>query len=82
MTTCLERGMKLAQAFIEDCLVCGESQERPFKSFYDPVSRSGIKTFSNMKKKISVHTKHISMDGEMMYLRLMAVNVKKKVPAT
>ena len=50
------------------------------KSFYDPLPRSNIKTMTDMRKKVKIRSKHISINGEVMYLRLLAVNSVKKVP--
>lgn len=35
---------------------------------------------SEMKKTVTITEKDVSIDGEIMYLRLMAVNSRKKVP--
>lgn len=80
MVTCLEKGAKMAQTFVSERLVPSDETHAPKKSFYDTMSKSGVKTFAKMKKAVSVGTKKISMDGEIMYLRLAAVNAKKKVP--
>lgn len=80
MISCLEKGAAAAKKFDAERLVPAEGQQTPKRSFYDPLPRSKMKTMSDMQKTARINTKNVSMNGEVMYLRLMAVNAKKKVP--
>ena len=80
MGNALVKGATMASAFIADRLILPEGADTPKKSLYDPISRSTIKTMSDMRRKVKVHHKDVTIDGEVMYLRLLAVNATKKVP--
>ena len=49
------------------------------KSFYNPVTRYNVKTMSDAKSTVRCKTKDIPMNGEEMYLRILAINAYKKV---
>ena len=80
MLQALDKGEKLAAAFVEERLVVEEGKVKPKKWFYDPVRKSDIKTMTLMSKSVSVKTKQISMDTDAMYMRLIAINATKKMP--
>ena len=61
----------------EERFVTHSGKDEPVKSFYDPVTRNKVKTMSNPNW---CKTKGIPMNGEEMYLRLLAINSYKKVP--
>ncbi len=42
------------------------------------MSRSGVKTMSAMKVNVKVTGKDVSLDSEVTYMRLMAINAEKK----
>ena len=70
----LDKRAQMADKFVSERL----APDSP-KSFYDPLARSNIKTMTDMRKKVKIRSKHISINGEVMYLRLLAVNSVKKV---
>ena len=55
-------------------------QDEPMKSFYNSVTRNKMKTMSDTKTTVRCKTKDIPMNGEEMYLRLLAINAYKWVP--
>ncbi len=73
-------GMQTAQKFVKERLMTPEGQNTPQKSFFDTMPRSGVKTMAEMNAPVRVKSKSVKIDSEMMYLRLMAVNARKKVP--
>ena len=75
----LDKGGILASKFVSERLVHTEG-EAPQKSFYVTLPRSNVKTMSDMNKTVKVRSKTLSVPGEVMYLRLLALNAKKKVP--
>ena len=70
----------MAEKFVADSLVPSAPDQTPSVSFYTPLTRSVVLTMSTMNKTVQVKGKSIIMDGERMYLRLLAVNGNKKVP--
>ena len=78
LLSALDRGHDLAKKFETERLVRNEGS--PVKSFYHTMSRSGIKTMKDMIKTTKLATKQVSMNAEVMYLRLLAINASKKVP--
>ena len=75
----LDTGEVLAESFVQERLVAKENNT-PSKSFYAPMKRTTIKTMSSMAKSVKVKSKNVSVPGEVMYLRLLAINNKKQVP--
>ena len=69
LTSALDRGSGMLKKFI-----------RERTSLYDPLTRSNVKTMSLMKQTVRVKTKDLSMDAEVMYIRLLAMNTHKRVP--
>ena len=80
MTKALSKGATMAKAFIAERFIVPEGEDIPKKSLYDTIPRSTIKTMVNMHQKVKVKHKDVTIDGEVMYLRLLAVNANKKVP--
>lgn len=68
----------MMNTFLRERLIGTENGER--KSLYDPLSRSNVKTMSSMKQTARIKKKDVSMDGEVMYIRLLAMNSHKRVP--
>jgi len=62
-----------------DKFVSNLASDNP-KSFYAPIPRSNIKTMKEMNEKVKIKSKNVSIKGETMYLRLLAVNAIKRVP--
>ena len=60
-------------------LVCREGDEIPVKSSYYSLKRSGIKTMTDMKKSVKFGKDKVCMIADTMYLRLRAINAKKKI---
>ena len=77
---CHEKSRKLLEQFVDERFVTHSGEDGPRKSFYDPVTRNKVKTMSNAKTTVRCKTKDIPMNGEEMYLRLLAINAYKKVP--
>lgn len=75
-----DKGTSMAETFVSERLEIHEGEEKPLKSFYDPMPRCNIKTMAEMNKTITIHDKRVTLKGEVMYLRLMAVNARKKMP--
>ena len=59
-----------------------DGEEKAAKSFYAPLPRCNVKTMTEMKKTVTVKDKRVTINGEVMYLRLMSVNARKKMPLT
>ena len=70
----LDKGTTMADKFVSNL-----ASDNP-KSFYAPIPRSNIKTMKEMNKKVKIKSKNVSIKGETMYLRLLAVNAIKRVP--
>ena len=52
----------------------------PLKSFYDPLTKSAIKGMTEMQKTVRIQFNSVTINGEVMYLRLFAMNSFKKSP--
>lgn len=76
----LKKGEQLVADFVSQLLQPQGENQGPQKSFYDPLPRPNIKTMSDMTKTVKVKNKTLRVSGETMYLRLLAINSKKKVP--
>jgi len=74
---CHELGKQSLGAFVEERFVVADG-ETTKKNFFDPLSKSKVKTTSSKSGSRSNSSKPI--DGEEMYLRLLAINAFKKVP--
>ena len=75
---CHETGKKRLNSFVEERLIVNE--EAPKKSFYDALPRSKLKTMNDTRSVGQTKSKPVKMNGEEMYLRLLAINSFKKVP--
>ena len=56
-----------------------ERQEKPQKSFYEPLPKANVKSMADMQKTVIVKAKSVVMNGEVMYLCLFAVKSLKMV---
>ena len=69
----------MAITFIVECFIALEGADVPKKGLYNAIPRSTIKTMTDMQRKVKVQHKDVAINGEVMYLRLLAVNANKKV---
>ena len=46
----------------------------PLKSYYDPLPKSDIKVMTEMQKTVRIQFNSVTFNGEVMYLRLFAMN--------
>ena len=79
LLSALDSGHELAKKFETERMVRNEGS--PVKSFYHTRSRSSIKTMKDMIKTTKLATKQVSMNAEVMYLRLLAIQCIKKSTA-
>ena len=75
---CHENGRKQLASFVEQRLMVNDEGQK--KSFYDPLPRSKVLTFSTAKSVGQTKPKRAEMNGEDTYLRLLAINAFKKIP--
>ena len=75
----LDKGRQMASNFMKERLIPADD-DKPPKSFYDPLPKSGVKTMADMQKTVREKSNNVTINGEVMYLRLLAVNAFKKVP--
>ena len=80
MLGALDTGLSMSIKFVSERLIVPDGEQKPAKSLYAPLSRSCIKTMANMRKTVKVKQKTIFINGEIMYLRLLAINATKMVP--
>ncbi|MCG7875887.1 MAG: hypothetical protein N0C90_06120 [Candidatus Thiodiazotropha endolucinida] len=81
MVNALDTGASMLTKFVRERLVEPSTEaDRGKKSLYDILPRSNVKTTTGMKRSVKVKKRAVTMDGEIMYLRLLAVNSRKKVP--
>ena len=46
----------------------------PLKGYYDPLSKSDIKVMTGMQQTFGTQFNSVTFNGEVMYLRLFAMN--------
>ena len=80
LITCHDRGSTAARKFVTQRLVTAEGNSAPEKSMYSPATRTKLLTMSDMHKPIRIGSKKIALNSEVAYLRLMALNARKKIP--
>ena len=78
----LDKGADMAEKFVSERFIVPDGKAATKKSFYDTLPRSNVKTMSEMHKPVRVNNRNVTMNGEVMYLRLLAVNSTKQVPIT
>ena len=70
----------MAKTFIKERFIQVERQEKPQKSFYNPLPKANVKkTMADMQKTVIVKAKSVVMNGEVMYLCFFAVDSLKMV---
>ena len=74
----LDKGSTIANKFIQERFFEDNNGKR--KSFYSTLARSSVETMADMRKPVKIHSKDVSMEAEVIFLRLLAVNCNKKVP--
>ena len=80
LLNCHRDGERLLEQFVSDRFMTQNGHEEPSKSFYDPVPKHNVKTMAVSKSTVRFKSKDVPMNGEEMYLRLLAINAYKKVP--
>ena len=78
MLSYIDSGKELAIEFASERLI--RNDYVPKKSFCDTMSRSGVKTMKDMQVSVTVKNRNVATDNEVTYMRLMAINAKKKLP--
>ena len=83
MKNCLTKGRELFESFVTERLVeKSDGTDPPEKDFYSPMSRSTIKTMSDVKTKTSQKKQKAELiNGTVMFQRLLTINTYKKVPS-
>ena len=69
----------MATDFIKQRLIPSEDGMQ-HKSFFNPLPKSGIRTMTEIQKTVPVQSKNATINCEVMYLRLLAMNTFEKVP--
>ena len=69
----------MANSFMKERFMKLDGQEKPQKSFYNPLPKANVKTMTNMQKTVKFMSKTVVMNGEVMYLSLLAVKSFKKI---
>jgi hypothetical protein len=62
MGSALSKGAAMAKAFIADRFIVPEGADGPKKSLYDAIPRSAVKTMADMRRKVKVRHKDVTMD--------------------
>ena len=52
----------------------------PLKRYYEPLPKSDIKVMTEMQKTVRIQFNCVTINGEVMYLRLFAINIFEQVP--
>ena len=60
----LEKGNEMVKPYMKDRFKKVERQEKPQKSFYDPLPKTNVKTMADMQKTVIVKNKSVAMNGE------------------
>ena len=59
----------MQKLFMKERLIKVERQEKPQKSFHDPLPKANVKSMADMKKTVIVKAKSVVMNGEVtMYV--------------
>ena len=75
----IDKNSQMATSFMKQRMIPSEDK-MPFKSFYDPLPKSGIKTMTEMQKTVRIQSNSVTINGEIMYLRLLGMNSFKEDP--
>lgn len=76
---CHTTGEKMLDTFVRDRFQV-KGEQPPKKKFFDPLPRTKVKTMGATKAAVQIKAKSLNINGEEMYLRLLAINAYKKVP--
>jgi hypothetical protein len=79
LLNCLKTGKQSLISFVCDRFVV-DNCKPPTKRFFDPMPKSKVLTMGSVKSKGRFKLNTVPIDGEEMYLRLLAINAFKKVP--
>ena len=66
----LDRGSQMASYFMKERLIPSDG-DKPLKSFYDPLPKSGVKTMANMQMTVRVQSSNMTINEVVMYLRVL-----------
>lgn len=69
---CHDTGKRMLHSFVQERLICEQDQETS-KEFFDPLSRINIKIMKSLKSTVKAKSKDLQINGEEMYLRLLAI---------
>ena len=69
----LDKGSQVLVNFTKRHLIQSENN-MPFKGYYDPLPKSDIKVMTEMQKAVGTQFNSVTFNGEVMYLRLFAMN--------
>ena len=69
----LDKGSQVSIIFTKKHLVPSENN-MPLKSYFDPLPKSDIKVMTEMQKTVRIQFNSVTINGEVMYLRLFALN--------
>ena len=69
----LHKGSQVYIIFTKKHLIPSENN-MSLKSYYDPLPKSDIKLMAEMQKTFCIQFKSVTINGEVMYLRLFAMN--------
>ena len=80
----LEKGNEMVKMFMKERFIKVERQEKPQKSFYDPLPKANVKTMADRQKDSNCKDQKCSHEWGVMCLCLFAVNSlmsSEKAPA-
>ena len=70
----LDKGSQVSINFMKKHLIPSENN-MPLNRYYDPLPKSDIKVMTEMQKTVrSIQFNSVTINGEVMYLRLFAIN--------
>ena len=69
----LDKGSQVSINFTKKHLIPSENN-MPLKGYYDPLPKSDIKVMTEMRKTVRIQFNSITVNGEVMYLRIFAMN--------
>ena len=69
----LDKGSQVSINFMKKHKIPPENT-MPLKRYYDPLPKSDIKGMTEMRKTVRIQFNSVTINGEVMYLRLFAIN--------
>ena len=75
----LDKGGEMTRTLIKEWFVKLGGQEKPQKSFCDPLPEANVKIIVSMQKRVKAKAKRVLIKWEVMYLHSLAVNSFKTV---